>query len=157
VNIPRTILPADVPTAPLANVAFLVILLFLVTAVFSASKGLELELPPLGETDPQAVSAATLIKVEADGSIRVDCESIELHDLLNRLAPTLSGDPDHPVILYTDPYAPYQAMITVYDMLSSAERERGFAIRNIAVPTQSDVREYIESFGYNPLESRCGG
>lgn len=156
-KIPRTLLPAEVPTAPLANVAFLVIVLFLVTAVFSASRGLELTLPAEGEVEPQASVSATFIKVEVDGSISVDCERTELDRLLDRLAERFELDPDHPVILYTDAYAPYQAMISVYDVLSSAERERGFAIRNISVPTQTDVQEYIELFGFNPLESRCGG
>ena len=156
-KIPRTTLRAEVPTAPLANLAFLVIVLFLVTAVFSASRGLELTLPAEGESEPQASVAGTFIKVEADGSISVDCERTELEHLLDRLAERFVLDPDHPVILYPDAYAPYQAMISVYDVLSSAERERGFAIRNISVPTQSEVQRYIELFGYNPLESRCGG
>ena len=156
-RIPRTILPAEVPTAPLANVAFLVIVLFLVTAVFSASRGLELTLPAEGDSAPQASVAATFVKVEADGSISVDCERTELDRLLDTLAERFAQDPEHPLILYTDAYSPYQAMISVYDELTSAERERGFAIRNISVPTQSEVQEYIEVFGFNPLESRCGG
>jgi hypothetical protein len=59
------------------------------------------------------------------------------------------------VILYTDAYAPYQAMISVYDVLGMAETERGFKVRNISVPTQTEVQEYIQIFGYNPFESQC--
>ena len=48
------------------------------------------------------------------------------------------------MILYTDAYAPYQAMIAVYDVLGSAEEQRGFKVKNISVPTQSEIQEYIE-------------
>ena len=80
-----------------------------------------------------------------------DCE------ILDYLEPRLSRNPEKPVILYTDAYAPYQAMISVYDVLGSAEDTRGFKVKNISVPTQSEVQEYIQLFGFNPFEQQCGG
>jgi hypothetical protein len=47
-------------------------------------------------------------------------------------------------------------MISVYDVLAKA-KDRGFEVKNISVPTQSEVQEYIELFGYNPFESQCEG
>jgi hypothetical protein len=68
------------------------------------------------------------------------------------------------VILYTDPYAPYQAMINVYDVIGSAGNPdlennpyAGYMkIKNISVPTATEVQEYTEIFGANPFETQCG-
>jgi hypothetical protein len=49
-------------------------------------------------------------------------------------------------------------MVSVYDVLATAQMEtHGFRVKNISVPTQSEVQEYIELFGFNPFETHCGG
>jgi biopolymer transport protein ExbD len=40
-----------IPTSSMADIAFLLIIFFMVTAVFSATKGLEMRLPPDDEED----------------------------------------------------------------------------------------------------------
>ena len=47
-------------------------------------------------------------------------------------------------------------MISVYDVLAQAKETREFEVKNISVPTQSEVQEYIELFGLNPFEQHCG-
>jgi hypothetical protein len=46
-------------------------------------------------------------------------------------------------------------MIAVYDALALANETRGFKVKNISVPTQSEVQDYIELFGVNPFEQTC--
>ena len=148
---------AEIPTSSMADIAFLLIIFFMVTAVFSATKGLEFSLPKDDQNQPPEEEEATFVKVESDGSVMVDCKPMELEGILDYLEPRLTRNPEKPVILYTDAYAPYQAMIAVYDVLGSAEELRGFKVKNISVPTQTEVQEYIELFGFNPFESQCGG
>ena len=150
---------SEIPTSSMADIAFLLIIFFMVTAVFSATKGLEFKLPQDDQDLPADEEEATFVKVYADSSVTVDCNPMELSEILDYLAPRLTRNPEKPVILYTDAYAPYQAMIAVYDVLGSAEAdpEYGFKVKNISVPTQSEVAEYIELFGFNPFESQCGG
>ena len=149
---------AEIPTSSMSDIAFLLIIFFMVTAVFSATKGLEFKLPSDENQPPDAESEeAVFIKVAPDGSITVDCKPMLLSGVLDYLEPKLTRDAEKPVILYCDSYAPYQAMISVYDVLGRAETERGFKVRNIAVPTQTEVQEYIQLFGYNPFESQCEG
>jgi biopolymer transport protein ExbD len=146
----------EIPTSSMADIAFLLIIFFMVTAVFSATKGLEFALPKEEQENLDSeTEEAVFIKVIPDGSLSVDCKPMELDGILDYLEPKLERFPDKPVILYTDAYAPYQAMISVYDVLASAEKDRGFKVKNISVPTQSEIREYIEIFGYNPFESQC--
>ncbi len=149
---------SEIPTSSMADIAFLLIIFFMVTAVFSATKGLEFKLPKDDDTKPPESEEAVFIKVAADGSVTVDCKPMELDEILPYLAPKLLRNPEKPVILYTDASAPYQAMISVYDQLGSATVETyDFKVKNIAVPTQSEVEQYIQLFGFNPFESQCAG
>jgi biopolymer transport protein ExbD len=148
---------SEIPTASMADIAFLLIIFFMVTAVFSATKGLEFKLPTEEENAPAEEEEAVFIKVEADGSFTVDCKEVALDEILAYLEPKLLRNPEKPVILYTDPNASYQHMVNVYDVLGSAKEEtHGFKVKNISVPTSSEVRAYTELFGQNPFESQCG-
>jgi biopolymer transport protein ExbD len=162
--------PAEIPTSSMADIAFLLIIFFMVTAVFSATKGLNFKLPANEEDNRQAESEeAVFIKIAADGSFTMDCKPMELGDIIDYLEPKLTRDAEKPVILYTDPFAPYQAMINVYDILVSPEREDarlreelqppryGWKVKNISVPTQTEIQDYIGIFGYNPFEAQCSG
>jgi len=159
-----------VPSSSMADIAFLLIIYFMVTAVFSATKGLEFKLPSNEDENLKTeTEEAVFIKVAADGSVSVDCKPMEISDILGYLEPKLTRDAQKPVILYTDPYATYQAMISVYDVLVVPEREDnlardegrplkyGWKVSNISVPTQTEIQDYIGIFGYNPFEAQCEG
>ena len=151
--------PAEIPTSSMADIAFLLIIFFMVTAVFSATKGLEFTLPSNDDDNRQAESEeAVFIKVAADGSVSVDCKPMGIDEILAYLEPKLTRDAEKPVILYTDPFASYQSMISVYDVLAKPDVEEwDWKVKNISVPTQSEVADYIEIFGVNPFEVQCDG
>ena len=71
---------AEIPTSSMADIAFLLIIFFMVTAVFSATKGLEFKLPKDDDKSPPEEEEAVFVKVEADGSFTVDCKTMELTD-----------------------------------------------------------------------------
>lgn len=154
---------SEIPTSSMADIAFLLIIFFMVTAVFSATKGLEFKLPKDENNAPPDTEDAIFIKVSADSSITVDCKPMDVNEIMNYLEPKLERNPEKPVILYTDPYAPYQAMISVYDVIGAAGKEEipnnswinYPEVKNISVPTQTEVQEYINLFGQNPFESQC--
>ncbi len=157
-KLPRKETVSEIPTSSMADIAFLLIIFFMVTAVFSATKGLDFKLPQDDENKQTEVEEAVFIKVNPDSSILVDCKPMAPREILGYLEPKLMRNPEKPVILYTDAYAPYQAMIAVYDVLGSAKVEtHGYKVKNISVPTQSEVQEYIVLFGSNPFESQCAG
>lgn len=147
--------PVVIPTSSMADIAFLLIIFFMVTTVFSATKGLEFKLPKDDDSSPPESEEAVFIKVYPDSSITVDCKPMLPEGILDYLEPKLTRNPEKPVILYTDADAPYSAMIDVYDFLAMAKKTRGFEVKNISVPTQSEVQEYIELFGVNPFEQTC--
>ncbi len=157
-KLPKKVTESEIPTSSMADIAFLLIIFFMVTAVFSATKGLEFKLPKDDNNAPPESQEAVFIKVAADSSFMVDCRPMGLDDVLPYLEPKLLRNPEKPVILYTDPAAPYQAMISVYDLLAEPKMDTdGYKVKNISVPTQTEVQEYIGLFGFNPFESQCAG
>ena len=146
---------SEIPTSSMADIAFLLIIFFMVTAVFAATKGLEFKLPEEAANDGNESDDAVFIQIHEDGSIAVDCKPFQHADILDYLEPKLLNNPKKPVIIYSNPNAPYQGMIAVYDVLLQAEQVRGFKVENISVPTTTDINDYIEMFGANPFESQC--
>lgn len=155
-KLPRKESESEIPTSSMADIAFLLIIFFMVTAVFSATKGLDFKLPSDDDNSPPEEEEAVFIKV-SPGQVLVDCKPMEPEEILPYLEPKLLRNPEKPVILYVNAAAEYQEMITVYDQLGSAKvEEHGFKVKNISVPTQSEVQEYIQLFGRNPFETQCG-
>lgn len=139
---------ASIPTSSMADIAFLLIIFFMVTTVFSATKGIELKFPDTEEPDPEPESAV-FIEVRPE-EVLVDCRPTPVAEILAYLEPKLARNPNKPVILYTVPEAEYQDMITVYDLLAEHR-----LVMNLSIPTKTDIDEYIRMFGANPLESWC--
>jgi biopolymer transport protein ExbD len=140
---------SEIPTASMADIAFLLIVFFMVTAVFSITRGLDYELPKTHRV-PEAIDPeeAVYIKVFADGSYEVDRRPMELKDLLGYLAPKLLNWPDKPVMIHTDPSANYGAMLAVYDTLRMAnEEEHGFWVRRISIPSLKELYEIQQVLG----------
>ncbi len=144
-----------IPTSSMADIAFLLLIFFMVTTVFSATKGLDFRLPKEDDNPPEKVEAV-YIRVYPGGRISVDGRQMEISQILPYLKPKLENWPDKPVILHTDGNATYQDMITVYDELKRGS-QIGIVVKNIAIPTNREIQEYIEFFGYNPFEVAAGG
>jgi biopolymer transport protein ExbD len=154
----RSLTDSTIPTASMSDIAFLLIIFFMVTAVFSATKGLDMRLPR-HETDasPDKVDPGVLIEVLPD-QIRVDCRRMNSDEILPYLEPRLTQNPTKPVILYADPQTEYRRMVEIYDLLigtRSGESKWSFRVREITVPTRSDIEEYVRIWGSNPLTTRC--
>jgi biopolymer transport protein ExbD len=151
----------EIPTSSMADIAFLLIIFFMVTAVFSATKGLELKLPNDEDESQKQVEEEEAVFIHVYGDqLLVDCKPMEVADILPYLEPKLTRDAEKHVILYTDSDAPYSRMVAVYDELAQTKGKDSawpFEVKNISIPTQSEVQGYIEIFGENPFETHCQG
>jgi biopolymer transport protein ExbD len=152
----RTESESGIPTSSMADIAFLLIIFFMVTSVFSATKGLELKLPT-DERKNRDPEPAVFIHIRPD-RVLVDCRPMQPDEILPYLEPKLLRNPNKPVILYTDSDAEYRRMVSVYDVLVETEAgdsARPFEVKNIFIPTRSEIDEYMKLFGSNPLEIAC--
>jgi len=136
-KVKRRVLPAEIPTSSMADVAFLLIIFFLVTSVFSVTRGIQFSLP---RHDEQALSsapeAAVLIRIAADGSLTVDERRMPIAAIREYLQPRLARNPNKSVIVQTSLEAPYSAMTDVFDEL------RQVNVRNVVIPTQAELALY---------------
>jgi len=136
----RRRLECSLQTAPLADVSLLLIIFFVVTSVFAVGKGIDLGLPPEPDRAVEVGEDAVDIHVLADGSLVVDRKPLGLGELLPYLGRRLAANPDKPVILRTEPLAPYGAMVAVLDELRTAPETAGFEVTNLAIPTQREIQ-----------------
>jgi biopolymer transport protein ExbD len=136
-KIRRRELPVEIPTASMADVAFLLIIFFLVASFYSVTRGIQFSLPRHDEAALTAEpEAATLIEIAADGAITVDNRPMPLDGIRGYLEPRLQRNPTKSVILQTAMEAPYQAMTDVFDEL------RQVGVRNLVIPTSAELQLY---------------
>lgn len=139
----------EIPTASMADIAFLLIIFFMVTAVFAVTRGLDFELPEKKDV-PQDIEReeAVHIKVLADNTYVVDGRPMPLSDLLGYLAPKLTNWPDKPVMIQADPLCDYEAMLAAYDVLRTAQPDtHGFYVKVISIPTLTEIYELERALG----------
>jgi biopolymer transport protein ExbD len=133
----RTQVPAEIPTASMADVAFLLIIFFLVASFYSVTRGVQFSLPRHEEEALTAEpEAAVLIEIATDGALTVDSRPLRLAELQGYLAPKLRRNPTKSVILQTSLAAPYGAMTDVFDEL------RQVGVQNLVIPTSSELALY---------------
>ena len=136
-KIARRQLPAEIPTASMADVAFLLIIFFLVASFYSVTRGIQFSLPKHDEAALTAEpEAAVLIEISSDGALMVDSRPMPLAGLRAYLAPRLQRNPGKSVILQTSLDASYQHMTDVFDEL------RQVGVQNLVIPTSAELEMY---------------
>jgi biopolymer transport protein ExbD len=136
-KIARRPLPSEIPTSSMADVAFLLIIFFLVASFYSVTRGIQFSLPKHDEAALTAEpEAAVLIEIASNGALTVDTKAMSLSDVRGYLARRLARNPGKSVILQTSLDAPYQAMTDVFDELRQA------GVQNLVIPTNSELQIY---------------
>jgi biopolymer transport protein ExbD len=162
---------AEIPTAGMADIAFLLLIFFLVTTTINVDTGIGMTLPPKLDPDqkPPPVKERNLFKilVNAQGELLVEEEPANISQLRARVkkhvlnygeSPDLSTRPGEAVIsIKTDTKTPYSTYIDVLDEVWMAYREIWAQIartgqtpqgESVGLPrTYSSYQEY-----YNTLE-----
>lgn len=129
---------ADIPTSSMADVTFLLIIYFVISGAFSATRGLDLTFPPDSPAEVDPVESV-LVEVRAPGELVVDRRPLALVGLLEYLRPRLTQNPDKPVILKALEGAPYGAMVDVLDELRQGRDRLGLDREiSVALPTERE-------------------
>lgn len=134
----------EIPTSSMADIAFLLIIYFMVTTTFTATRGLDFRFDANEEPPPLVdLVRSVLVEVRADSSLAVDQRPLELDELLDYLQPILAQNPAKPVIINTDRAAPYAGMVAVLDELRQGEERLG--LRDdivISIPTEREIETF---------------
>ncbi len=114
----------EIPTSSLADIAFLLLVFFLVTTTIDTDKGLSLVLPEKGqETKVREKNMAKLL-INADGMIMLNEEPIEMRQIEDRVRLMLQENPLLIFSVKTDRNTKYDIYIDVIDQLKQANASR---------------------------------
>ena len=114
---------------PMVDVAFLLLIFFMVTTVFRTPKALEINLPPNDATVEVAQSNLLTLRVKEDGSIywnmAVDKpEKVAFKDLRSLMSRQSAANPKLITLIKVDRKGKYHMMVDVMDELNLANITR---------------------------------
>jgi len=115
---------SEIPTSSLADIAFLLLVFFLVTTTIDTDKGLSLALPPKGETKEVRKKNIANILINASGQTMINEEPIEINLIRDRARQMLLENPNIIFSVKTDRKTKYQVYIKVLDQLKQANAKR---------------------------------
>jgi biopolymer transport protein ExbD len=121
----------EIPTASMADIAFLLLIFFLTTTVFEEEKGLPIVLPESTDVTVE-VSQKNIIHflVQEDGAIVIRRgestaeQVVAFSEIEGIMRQEISNNPEIIAAVKTAPDAPYRHMINVLDELQSAAAQR---------------------------------
>lgn len=132
----------EIPTSSMADIAFLLIVFFMLTAVFTATQGLRFQFP---EDDPTELDVqpeeAIHIRIIGEGQFVVDRIQMSLEEMGGYVQSKMQENSSKPVIIQTMPDVPYYVMIDVFDILKLLD------VENVSIPTESEVERWRQ-LGY---------
>ena len=161
----------EIPTASMADIAFLLLIFFLVTTTIDVDTGIGMVLPPeLEDTEPPPVKERNMLKVliNEQGDVLLEDQpsainqirgEVKTHVLNNGEDPNYAESADKAVVsIKTDRQTPYDLYIEVLDEVWMAyfeiwdneARKRGFPsyefYRNELEPgAENEIRELIKA------------
>ena len=124
--------PANMQLAPMIDIVFLLLIFFIVTWQYTrAETELSVSVPTAQEgADPQRQIGEIVINILADSTIRVEGTTVDLEQLLEKLAKIAKEYENQPVRIRGDGGVPYQRIVEVIDTCQKA------GIWNISFATQ---------------------
>jgi biopolymer transport protein ExbD len=121
----------EIPLASTADVAFLLLIFFIATTVFSMEEGLTVLLPTKGSQIVKVnVKNVARIAADANGNVTIDKQPIAIRDIENEVRVRIAQNDKLVISLETHPRCEYGVMVKVLDQLKLANATR-FSLRTL--------------------------
>lgn len=120
----------EVPTSSMADIAFLLLIFFLVTTTFPKDKGLAIVLPEQGETQEISQNNILHLIIQPTGIVDVmrgesqQVQQMRADQIEALWRQAITDNPNLIAAVKTHPDASYEYMVDVLDALHSANAER---------------------------------
>lgn len=114
----------QIPSASMADIAFLLLVFFLITTTISMDKGIGQVLPAIGEELEVNPKNITKVLVNAAGQVLHDEELVPMNQLRARIRNMLAQNDKLIVSVKTHPMTKHQVYIDVLDQLKQAGATR---------------------------------
>lgn len=115
---------AEIPTSSLADMAFLLLIFFLVVTTISSDKGIDLTLPPEGDVKEIPKGNITNILINDAGQILVDEEPRMLNQVKDIIKEKVTKNDKMIISVKTTRGTPYHIFIAVMDQLKQADAKK---------------------------------
>ena len=115
---------AEIPTASLADISFLILTFFLLSTTINIDKGLGLTLPAKGEKKEVRKENITNLLINARGQVLLDGQPVEISQIREIIRQKLIQRPQLIVSVKTDRKTKYEVYIKVLDQLKQAGATR---------------------------------
>ncbi len=136
----NTKIDADIPNSSMSDIAFLLLIFFMVTTAFSTRKGIDFRLPKQSDEDLQIEQVelkAIEISVKASGRLLINNQPKNLQDIQPFVKTRLAVNPKQFVLIVVDEDASYGDMMDVLDELKQAE------VQNLAIPSREEIKSWM--------------
>lgn len=120
----RAKITPSIPTASMADIAMLLLIFFMSTAIIQTNQGMAVRLP--GAMAGERLRRESMIRVSVgpNGEVAFNDARVALGDVGALLAEKRAARPDLVVALYADARTPYAMVASVLDQLKSARAPR---------------------------------
>jgi biopolymer transport protein ExbD len=115
---------AEIPTASMADIAFLLLIFFLVVTTIDVDKGLGLTLPPKGEELEVRSKNICNILVNAQGQVLIDEQPAQINLVSEIVKQKIMENSKLIISLKTTKQTKYEVYIKVLDQLKMAGAKR---------------------------------
>jgi biopolymer transport protein ExbD len=116
--------PPNIPTASTGDIAFLILIFFMSTSVFSKEKGLKIVLPEKGEATKINAANILTVAVNPAGQVLIGDAIVNIPDVRDEVVRRLAANKELAIALRVSRTAPYRVMVEVFDQLKLAKAER---------------------------------
>lgn len=115
---------AEVDLTPMLDVVFILLIFFIVTAVFIEERALALEPPPPQAQRETPPTPAIVVEIAEDGLIRVNGRASLITSVRANLERLRAEQPNSAVIIQAHPKAQNGDIVRIRDQIASAHIER---------------------------------
>jgi biopolymer transport protein ExbD len=117
--------PCEFQAASMADLAFLLLVFFIVTTVFAVEEGIPLVLPGRS-TAATRLKQRDVVEIRAyhDGRVDMDGATIAVSSVRPLVESRIAANPDVVVVLLTAPDAEYGLMVEILDQIKLARCRR---------------------------------
>lgn len=123
-----------IPTSSMGDIAFLLLVFFMVTVVFTDETGLVVKLPRAEAGQEGIRDLITNIYINAEGKISVDDMIVRPSDVTGIMANKVAGNPFLIVAFKTDKFTPYGVVSDVMEALKEANAVKVFFNTDMEIP-----------------------
>jgi biopolymer transport protein ExbD len=120
----------EIPTSSMADIAFLLLVFFLVTTVFDEQRGLRIVLPEAAEEIEVSQRNILHLMIQPNGIVHVrrgespQIQPVQASAIAAIWRQEFAANPNLIAAVKTSPQAQYRFMVDVLDQLQSAQAER---------------------------------